>query len=320
MATAFSEARNSLFIASAFASRGKLEILRAQFEAALKRGVSVDVLWGYMTDGTEDGRELVEWLRRLAYDVRRDSKDMLRFNRMRSGSHGKLLLWDGPSGVTACIGSYNWLSAIERATKPPISSNVTMRTSEPAVAAAFARCAAALWSGVESEVLSSAGDRWRRIAADLDMAASRTDPRPTNANVRLVLDREHEVLLGEWVRTAQARLLIASHRLGPASEIRLVSADVLRPSSFVLDVLYGYSDIDDAQLARVSELVRKGGGVLKHVPGLHTKVVVSDASACVTSYNFLSADPFGTARNARELGLVIDGKEPADWLWNQLHG
>jgi len=319
VATALSEARNSILIASAFANIGKLEVLRAHVEAALKRGVSVDLLWGYMAIGTKDGSELVDWLRKLAYNAKRDGKGVLRFNQVPSGSHGKLLLWDRPSGFTACIGSYNWLSALIGQAGITDLSNVTIRISEPAVVAALARCAAALWSGAESEMLSSTGDRWRRIAADLDMAASRADSRLTNAKVRLSLDGEHEVLLREWMRTAQARLLIASHKLGAASEIRLVSADVQRPDSFVFDVLYGRSDEDEARLKRVAELVRKMRGVFKYVPELHAKVVVSDASACVTSYNFLSADPFGTAKNAREFGLVIEGREPADWVWNRFH-
>ena len=39
---------------------------------------------------------------------------------------------------------------------------------------------------------------------------------------------------------------------------------------------------------------------------MHAKVLVSDASVCISSYNFLSADPFGTARRSREMGVVIE--------------
>ena len=51
---------------------------------------------------------------------------------------------------------------------------------------------------------------------------------------------------------------------------------------------------------------------------MHAKVLVSDASACISSYNFLSADPFGTARKARELGVVLDGGEAVTWLAERL--
>jgi hypothetical protein len=218
------------------------------------------------------------------------------------------------------VGSYNWLSAQAGGTGP---SNATVRISHPAAVAALARCAAALWSGADSEVLSSTGDRWRRIAGDLEGDASRAETHSGNATIRLVLDREHEVILREWSRTAQRRLLVASHRLGPASEARLVGAEVKRPEGFSFDVAYGHADQDGPGVERVRGLLRRMGGVLTHVAELHAKVLVSDASACVTSYNFLSADPFGTAKNARELGVVIEAPEIADLLLRvlgQAHG
>jgi hypothetical protein len=319
LVAALGEARSSILVASAFASTEKLEALRPHLEATLRRGISVDLLWGYMAGGSVDGRETVEWMRKLEYSAKRDRlKGLVRFNRVPSGSHAKLLLWDDASGFRGCVGSYNWLSAVGgRLGSLPL--NASVRISEPAAGAALARCAAALWVGAESEVLTSTGDRWGRIAADLEMTASRSEPVSTNAMLRLVLDRDHEVVLREWLRTSQHRLLVTSHRLGPSCEVRLVSAEVERPGAFAFDVFYGLADRDDDGLSRIGGTVRRSRGRLKQVAGLHAKVLVSDASACVTSYNFLSADPFGTAKNARELGVAIDGGEPAGWLWNRLH-
>lgn len=319
LAAALEEACSSVLVASAFANVRKLEVLRPHIQATLERGVSIDLLWGYMADDSADGRETVEWLRKLVYSAKRDGlKGVVRFNQVPSGSHAKLLLWDATSGFQACIGSYNWLSALVGGRWDSRPRNVSVTISEPGAVGALARCAAALWAGAESEVLTSTGDRWRRIAADLDMAASRSDPAATNATVRLILDREHEVLLREWLSTAQHRLLVASHRLGTACETRLVSAEVERPSSFSFDVLYGYVDLSEAGLAGIAELIRRTGGTLRQIPEFHAKVVVSDASACVSSYNFLSADPFGTTQNTRELGIAIDGGEPVEWLWSRL--
>ena len=313
------EARGSVLVASAFANVEKLEVLRPYILATLERGASIDLLWGYMADGSADGRETVEWLRKLAYSAKRDGlKGVVRFNQVPSGSHAKLLLWDAASGFRACVGSYNWLSALVGGRRDSRPRNVSVRISEPGAVGALARCAAALWSGAESEVLTSTGDRWRRIAADLDRAASRSDPATTNATIRLILDREHDVLLREWLSTAQHRLLVASHRLGTACETRLVSGEVERPSGFSFEVLYGYVDLSEAGFAGIAELIRQIGGTLRQIPEFHAKVVVSDASACVTSYNLLSTDPFGTAQKARELGIIIDGGEPVEWLWSRL--
>jgi len=60
------------------------------------------------------------------------------------------------------------------------------------------------------------------------------------------------------------------------------------------------------------------GGAVAHVPGMHAKVVVSDSSVCISSYNFLSADPFGTAKRARELGVVIESEAVARTVAEQL--
>ncbi|HYV17457.1 MAG TPA: hypothetical protein VFC25_00325 [Verrucomicrobiae bacterium] len=113
------------------------------------------------------------------------------------------------------------------------------------------------------------------------------------------------------------RLLVASHRLGPAAGNRLANAEIERSSGFAFEVLYGKADHDEDGLATVSALIRRTGGDLKHVPELHAKVVISDTSACVSSYNLLSTDPLGTAKNSRELGIVVDGAEPVEWLWGR---
>lgn len=320
LAEALREAQGCVLVASAFASTRKLELLRPSLKDALGRGVSIDMLWGYMADGSAEGRETIDWLRKLAYDAKHDGlRGVIRFNQVPSGSHAKLIVWDKGNGARACLGSYNWLSASPNARSDSSSTNVSIRLSEPGVVAALARCAAALWSGAAPEILTSAADRWRRIASDLDKQAStQRESSPTNATVRLVLDREHEAILREWMRTAQQRILVGSHRLGVAGEPRLASADVDRAGEVSFDVIYGLADTDDEGLGRMAALIKRSRGTLKHLPGFHAKALVSDASCCITSYNFLSADPFGTSKRTRELGVVIDGA-PAEWLWSALH-
>ena len=318
VSAAFGGAQNSILVASAFINTQKLDLLRESINAALERGVNVDLLWGYMVDNGQDQRAL-DWLKRVAYKAKRNGWGVLRFNKEPSGSHGKFILWDSPSGFTACIGSYNWLSSLVNQAEVSLPHNVTVRISEPAIVAALAWCAAGFWSAAETEVLSSTADRWRRIAANLDRVATHKEPPSTDTKVRLILDREHEALLHDWMSTAQSRFLVASHKLGAASEIRLANANVERQDSFIFNVIYGQTSADETLRSSVAKLVCEARGALKQVPNFHAKALVSDTIACVTSYNFLSADPFGTSRNAREIGLVIEGKQPADWLWRQLN-
>ena len=319
LANVFREAQRSILITSAFANPRRLESLRKKMEAALRRGVNIDLIWGYAASDFQQERGLLSWLGRAADWARRNGQGILRFNRQPANTHGKVLLWDGPVGVAACVGSNNWLSTLVVQAESSVRRNVTLRIYEPAIVAAIARCAAGYWSAVESEILSSTADRWSRIAADLDMVAAHRDTSVTNAKVSLILDREHETLLQDSMRTAQSRLFVASHRLGAVSRIRLVNSDVVRPRDLDFTVVYGEAGENPSWLSEVGELVRKNGGLFKGVPGFHGKALICDACACVTSYNFLSADPFGTSTNAREIGLVIEGKPSADWVWSQLN-
>ena len=88
------------------------------------------------------------------------------------------------------------------------------------------------------------------------------------------------------------------------------------PSLFA--VVYGYSELDNEWLSKVEGVVRRIGGTIVRLPQVHAKVLVSDASACISSYNFLSADPFGTTRRAREIGVVLEGGRVATWLSEHL--
>ena len=310
------EAKTSILIASAFASPKKLDLLRDSIICALRRGVDVDLLWGY-DGGPEPTRDLLGWLRKLSFDHRR-RPGSLRFNSQPSGSHAKLMLWDRSGGTAACVGSYNWLSAMFDGADANLPLNATIRTLEPAIVASLARCAAGLWSSAATDPLSTTGDRWRRIASGLEQASLHVDLSSANANVWLVLDRDHEPLLYDWTRKAQSRLLVASHKLGPISEARLVNANRARPGSFDYKVVFGRAGRDEAWREGVTKSVVAASGAVRQVKGFHGKALVSDRSVCVSSYNFLSADPFGTGRDAREIGLAIDEIVAADWIWDRI--
>ena len=132
LATALDEAGSSVLIASAFATPAKLERLQPQLESALKRGVSVDILWGYLPERGDGPGPVVEWLKKCEYHARRNLPEgMLRFNRDPSGSHAKIILWDGPRGFQACVGSYNWLSAVVGGANDDLTRNVSVRLEDP---------------------------------------------------------------------------------------------------------------------------------------------------------------------------------------------
>ena len=314
---ALNEAKTSILIASAFASLEKLNLLRDSIICALRRGVDVDLLWGY-DGGHESTKDILNWLKKLSRDHRREPGS-LRFNSKSSGSHAKLMLWDRSGDTAACVGSYNWLSAMFGCADANLPLNATIRTLEPAIVASLARCAAGLWSSADQ--LSTAGVRWSRIASDLEQASLRVASSSANAKMWLVLDHAHDPLLYDWTMKANSRLLVASPKLGPISEARLVNANKKCSTSFDhfdYEVVFGRDKGNEYWRVDVTNGVVNAGGTVRRVAGFHGKALVSDEAACISSYNFLSADPLGTARDAREIGLAIDGVEAADWIWNRI--
>ena len=310
---ALEEATSSIFVASAFLGNTAVEALREPLLGALRRGVNLDLLWGYAA-GAEPGAPVLERLKKLAYESRRAGyAGALRFNRAASGSHAKMLIFDAPTGMSAVIGSYNWLSAFKGQDR---TANLSVRLRHDGAIAEACGCAAGLWASAESEALSSTADRWRSVAADLERQVAsagrrvlRNGTEGDSATVRFVFDREHEVIMREWSASSQYRLLVFSHRLGPAAEIRLVQSERSIASLFI--TAYGFTNLDKESLSRVDRMVSGAGGTVRRVAGMHAKVLVSDASVCISSYNFLSADPFGNSSGTRELGVVIEGGDVA---------
>lgn len=318
--TALAEAATNVFVAAAFLNAPALRALGPHLMAALARGVSVDLLWGYSA-GADQGQAALGEVEKIAYEAKRSGySGVLRFNRAASGSHAKLLLFDGATGMEACLGSFNWLSALEGAAHGALY-DISVRLREPFLVAELCGCAAGMWVESESERdrLSSTPGRWRTVAGELERRAAHAatcahtpGAAVKNTTARLVFDREHEGILREWAATARERLFVLSHRLGRAAESRLVRAGECRPSQ--LRVVYGHTELQEEWRSKVERMVQHAGGTIVRREEVHAKVLVRDSSVCISSYNFLAADPFGTARRARELGVELNGGQIATWV------
>ena len=310
-------AQERVVIASAFVSIEKLEHMAPRLREALFRNVDIDMLWGYGSSLDGEGNEAASrWLKKFSRQCSVDGAGgTIRVNRRPSTSHAKLLLWDDADGaVVAAVGSYNWLSANPERR----SVNVTVRLRERRLVSALSRCAASLWSNAEEAGgLVATADRWRTIAAELEKRAVSTpkDGAEENCRVSLVMDRGHDGLLRRWMQAAERSLLVVSHKLGNVAQTRLMSARAKsHASDFVFEAVYGQSVANEGVLEKCSEIVRQAGGTLRCAPEVHAKVIVRDDAVCVTSYNPLSTDPVGRARYSREIGVVIEGREPTEWI------
>ena len=314
-----SRAESCVFIGSAFATVAGLERIQNDLAAAAHRGVRVDLLWGY---GAE--QEALAWLKKFQKDQR--LTDNLRFNRSASGSHAKLVIGDVDGVFEAAIGSRNWLSASAPDDHYPRELTIVVRRS--GLVSDLCLTAAALWRSASAERLASAIDRWGRIASMLgarEVAHGNPGDEPTNpedagaSTAALVLDRDHEHLLRAALLDAQTRVLVSSHRIGPAARHRLLTASRREHNSdFSFAVRFGDNVLEETEFAAVEQQVVAAGGAIRQSP-THAKVVVADDCAVVGSYDYLTADPYATARRTRELSIEIRGGACADWIWELMN-
>jgi hypothetical protein len=304
---ALQQSQKNFIIVSASISVGAVERLLPSVGEALRRGVNIDVLWGAAEPYT-NAKQIVDRLKKAAYDSRQPGSGALRFNGAPSGIRANVMLWDSEPNHRAWLGSYEWIARDENSIA---SLDVSMQVTNVRVLSELARTIAAFWAITESEELTSAADRWRRIAADLDMAASSVgDDVDGNATVRLINGREHRLLAREWFDTAQVRFLMSSHEFPRNVEQVLGGVDP-EPTERAIEVLYG-EDAPEVEGEEKWESV-----ALRRRPGLRGNVLISDSSSCVTSYRFLSPD---LAANSREVGILVDGLEPTEYLWTHVAG
>lgn len=315
---AMNDAQSSVFVAAPFPSVERMEVIRSRIEGALKRRVNVDLLFGEMKGGADDFRAVTNFCGKMAYCARQDGWGVLRFSREPSNFHGNLLAWDSTGGCMACVGSYSWFALSDRGGDSSVPRDVTIRVSEPGIVASLVRYAIGIWSAVESEVLSSTGDRWRGIAAELDRVSSQEAIEHANAKLRLVLDGEHEVLVDIWQNTAKSRLFVASHELGTLWNINSGIPSIELSEMFRVDIVYGRTERKQAWMAEASKSIGERGGVVRKVENFRGEVLIADATACVTSYCILGSDGSRGASGGREIGVIIEGKQFVDWLWNKL--
>lgn len=320
---ALSYAKTTVVIASAFLDIAAMEgDLRSLIVAALKRGVQVNLLWGYSAGGdVQATKTAMRWLR----EIRRETgacPGLLRFNGEPTESHAKLLIYDGPEGYVGYVGSYNWLSTpFTGKADDSIGSNVSVRLRHPELIACLLRTTASLWLTSRGGQMSETPERFRRIAASLEqqtqLSPAPTDDSPDKCLVRLVRDREHTALLRDVLLYEDGNVLVTSHKLGDIALTRLASRQPVgdKPAEPLI-VNYGETLLDTEALNALATSTASSGVQLCHTSRLHAKVLATKHRAIISSFNFLSSDPFGTQARAREVGVLIEGGNIPEALLN----
>ena len=316
---ALHDAQSAVHVASAFCNPAVLgAATREALLGAVRRGVRVGLLWGY--EEGDAARAAVKWLMELRAEVGEAGRNLL-FNESASGSHAKFLFHDSAGQATLYLGSYNWLSS------PPSAdadspANVTLRIRDHGLLAEILRTFAALWRNVPRLPWSPAAEHLQQIAAGLAerlvSAPPKVELEPSAARARLIRDQEHEALLWEMLHGARERCWVASHKLGAKAPIRLQPlAGPAAPEGRRTVIHYDLALLEEPRLRDLAKALGARGAHLARWPRLHAKCAVADQAALITSYNPLSADPFNNARDAREVGLLVEGGPIPSQLWEK---
>ncbi|HZP10818.1 MAG TPA: phospholipase D-like domain-containing protein [Nevskiaceae bacterium] len=325
---ALSSARSTVLIASAFLDFESVDgHIASKLIECLRRGTRVDLLWGYSAGNTTDEIEkALQLLRRIGLES--GHPDNFRFNDSPTNSHAKVLIYDSPNGYSAVVGSYNWLAT--RSEDPKFEQepfrNASIRIDDLHTVARICRSIAGLWPGARVLYsLSDVPDRWQNIASMLERSALvsvRGGPDigaiDSPHSVRLVRDSEHEVVIRELILGSKTRCAILSHQIGQKATVRLTSLQTKHSlDHYELIVMYGKQP-DNNLLEASSALIVDAGGRLVFQRRMHSKIVICDDKVLISSYNPLSADPFGAFSSSREVGLLLGAKEIADSLWERI--
>lgn len=292
---------SSITIHSTFVGGGGSDAVVDLLEAAAKRGVRIDILWG-KTDEADGSNATRDACARINERMHKDGlSHFLRAHPFATESHAKIVVADdGKGGFVAVLGSCNWLStgfqsfeASLRTADPLLVSDVMEAMSQTAMVVT------GLNGGIAAQLAGQALNI-RKLHA----------PRPgRRAEATVLLGPEHADYILKARDSARSHIVLGSHRMGRSANnlsIRPVRAAV---DAHDVDGAFYYGRLSDGmtpEQATALKLKHGGSGLrIRQIsdPRMHAKFVAwDDDNIVITSHNLLSADP---SRDFSELGIYV---------------
>ena len=282
-------ASSRVVIHSTFIKEDTFALLRPAMQAACRREVQINILWGAsQTAGSIDDYAMTA--RRIAALVREDPvlRGRVSVAAQSTGSHAKLVLADRrESGWLGIVSSCNWLKTPFQ----PVEVSVMLRHPH-------------LVAGIASALQRMAGARGLADALANRLAITGHEllaqhGRSGRARVKLIAGDDHDSLMRQASGAASRRLLIGMHKLGATARPgALLPAETARGRARSVTVLFTHK-AGPLKNRHVRELTREAAeyGVRLMEAGtiaLHGKLVLwDDDDVVISSLNWgsASADP-----------------------------
>lgn len=342
---ALQEARVQVVLGCPWMNQLNDPMYRDAIENAVRRGVDVFLLWGIDRRATYDDFFGASWVNALR---RPGSGAALHVPQNSCMFHGKLIVKDADWIV---IGSSNFLNVTDSA-RLEIGIQARPLRSGSIIARVLDGCRALLWDPAlrrslmtdpsllgrqhetesVAQVIAPQAPDWENPMSvkiwlgEWNSTIARLRGELSSAQIAIpILDGEHRTTLIELIGSAKHRLLIASPTLGHG----LLATD---PLDFIdaclergVDVVIAHRDIaqrEDAQTqAHMQHLfTMRNKGLRMLQCDIHAKIVVSDDTIVVGSFNYLSFDGhYGRRERTHELGLRTRTQAMADEIWEAIH-
>ncbi len=222
-------AASRMVIHSTFIDYDDFTMLLPDFQAACRRDVEIDILWG-AAHGEDAKSQYAATAARLAALVR---TDLILHRRLRiwpqsTGSHSKLLLLDSlDGGWIGVVSSCNWLKSQFRSVE--ISTVLRHPRLVAGIATALQKMAGA--RGLADE-----------LANEMAILSGHLKSQPGkngSASVSLITGTDHDAILRAASRAAKRRFMIGMHKLGATARPgALLPAEAASKQAREVQVLY----------------------------------------------------------------------------------
>ncbi|WP_172666939.1 phospholipase D-like domain-containing protein [Pseudomonas chlororaphis] len=307
--TATTQSISRLIIHSTFINPDNLEKNFDAFIDTVRRGVQIDILWGQVEPdsmpATNRYQETIQALYSFNERMRKlGLGELFHIHTEPTGSHAKIIMYDGVNGFSAALGSCNWLaSGFNR-----FEASIMVNDSRVVVEVA----------GILSQLARGLSKTSTALSRELAILTKHLADTPRKcssaknlAKLKIVLNDEHHAFVRRARDEAKNKIFICSHRISNVADRPIITP--LKSSTTIdrnIEAKLYYGTLSGGLSKESAETLSSELAIhnislekISH-PTIHAKILSWDLDdALISSLNWLSASASGGDYD--ELGIYI---------------
>ena len=301
--------RGTVLVATPEIDPASVALSADELTSACDRGVHISIVWGRDAGGG------LEALKKLRFDTGNFTR--LDFNQVACPTAAMLVAAIDDDEAVAMIGGVGYLSRVI----PDGLATLALVLHDASIISAACTAVSGAWRAAADESFATGPDHINRIAAQLEArAVEHPASSASGVPARLVLDRDHELVLSAALVGAAQRITLLSSNPSAVAPTRIVALmSTTRGSDFELCAMLGSEPSDPAVANQLRALIRAQGGTLTIRPGSGCALLTDDV-AVIGSFDPLGTEPYDTSRGVRHLSLEVRSKSIVDVIQRELLG